>query len=130
MIWVHALAVALLAGAGAYLLLGRTLFRAILGISLLAHAANLVVLAAGNPGETAPVLSAARARLETADPLPQALVLTAIVISMAVTLYLLGLLRANASSFDSVAIERPLSDDADRDPEQVARELDPGGESR
>ncbi len=43
------LAVGLLAGVGVYLLLSRRVFSVILGLSLLTHAANLVVLAAGDP---------------------------------------------------------------------------------
>jgi multicomponent Na+:H+ antiporter subunit C len=121
---VLALAVFMLVAVGVSFLLDRSLFRAIIGFSLLAHAANLVVLAAGDAGRTAPILGREGAGPESADPLPQALVLTAIVISMAVTLYLLGLLRATARSLGSVTVGRPLANDDGRDPEAVARELE------
>lgn len=123
---VLAVAVALLVAGGVRLVLTRRMFPAILGLSLLAHAANLVVLAAGGEGPAAPVLGSADSGLETADPLPQALVLTAIVISMAVTVYLVGLLRARARQMGTVAVETPLADDSERDRDAVARELAPG----
>jgi multicomponent Na+:H+ antiporter subunit C len=120
---VLALAVFMLVSVGVSLLLDRSLFRAIIGFSLLAHAANLVVLAAGDAGRVAPILGREGAGAESADPLPQALVLTAIVISMALTLYLLGLLRTTSRSLGSVTVERPLVSDEGRDPEAVAAEL-------
>ena len=123
MIAVLALAVALLVAVGVELLLGRSLFRAILGLSLLAHAANLVVMAGGGAGPAAPILDGGGAAVDTADPLPQALVLTAIVISMAVTLYLVGLLRASARGLGGVAVEPALGSDEGRDPVVVAEEL-------
>ena len=128
MIVVLALAVALLVGVGIELLLCRSLFRAILGLSLLAHAANLVVMAAGGEGPAAAIVDGTGA--ETADPLPQALVLTAIVISMALTLYLVGLLRASARELGGVAVEPALAGDEDRDPDAVAAELSPPGGRR
>ena len=123
MIAVLAASVALLVGIGVDLLLGRSLFRAILGLSLLAHAANLVVMAAGGVGVAAPVLAGADGHVETADPLPQALVLTAIVISMAVTLYLVGLLRASARKLGTIEVEPALTSDDGRDQDAVAAEL-------
>lgn len=124
MILVLALAVTMLVAAGVYLLLSRSMFRAILGLSLLANAANLIVLAAGGVGSGAPILGRAGSGAGFADPLPQALVLTAIVISMAVTLYLLALLRVAGESSGSIEARRPLASDAGRDPERVARELE------
>lgn len=129
MIAVLALAVAMLVAAGVHFLLGRSLFRAILGFSLLANAANLIVLAAGGEGLSAPILGGEGSAIQVADPVPQALVLTAIVISMAVTLYLLALLRTTAHRFGTVAIARPLESDDGRDPDEVARELQGRGGS-
>lgn len=123
MIVVLALAVALLVAAGVELLLGRSLFRAILGLSLLAHAANVVVLAAGGVGAAAPILAREGVASATADPLPQALVLTAIVISMAVTLYLIGLMRAKARKLTSIGIEPAPAGDENREPAAVRAEL-------
>ena len=90
-----AFAIAVLGGGGVYLLIGRRLFEAILGASLLAHAANLLVLAgAWRPDAASPLHGGGVPVEAMADPLPQAMVLTAIVISMALTLYLLALLVA------------------------------------
>jgi multicomponent Na+:H+ antiporter subunit C len=122
MIEALAIAVAMLVAVGIHLLLDRRLFRAIIGLSLLANAANLIVLAAGGHGRSAPILG--REGVETiADPLPQALVLTAIVISMAVTIYLLALLRAVSRKTGRSQVPVICTGDAERDPEVVAREL-------
>ena len=91
-----AIAVFLLGSTGIYLALEKGRLETILGLSLLAHAANLVVLAGTAHPKTVPALHDSAAAVETmADPLPQAMVLTAIVISMALTLYLLALLVAD-----------------------------------
>ena len=127
MIAVLALAVTMLIAVGVHLLLSRSLFQKIVGFSLLANGANLIVLAAGGEGMTAPVLGRQEGVAGMADPLPQALVLTAIVISMAVTLYLLALLRTVARRQGTTLAPRPGGSDAGRDPDEVVRELR-GGE--
>ncbi len=77
---------------GVYLITARSLSRIILGFSLLGHAAVLALLTAGGPPGDAPI--ADRTTPETvANPLPQALALTAIVISFGLTLFLLALAR-------------------------------------
>jgi multicomponent Na+:H+ antiporter subunit C len=94
-----ALAVAALVAAGTYLVLQRGLVRVAFGFVLLGHAANVVLLAAGGTERrTAPLVGGAtEAELaSTADPLPQAFALTAIVITFAITVYLLGLVAAGA----------------------------------
>lgn len=90
-----ALVTAVLFGCGTWLLLQRRLSRIIVGIGLLGHGANLLLITAGRPGR-APVLDAKAdpAALDVttvADPLPQALALTAIVITFGVTAFLLAL---------------------------------------
>ncbi|WNV73747.1 NADH-quinone oxidoreductase subunit K [Geodermatophilus sp. DSM 44513] len=80
---------ALFAG-GAYLLLQRSLLRVVLGFVLIGHGANLVLLVAGGPAGPAPVVGEVAPR-EAADPLPQALAVTAVVITLAVTALLLAL---------------------------------------
>ncbi|MEM9558104.1 MAG: NADH-quinone oxidoreductase subunit K [Acidobacteriota bacterium] len=115
MITVMALAVALLVVVGVELLLGRSLFKAILGLSLLAHAAHLLMIATGGVGTSPPVLDGSGSVVGTADPLPQALVLTAIVISMAVTLYLVGLLQASGRRLGASAVEPALASDPGRE---------------
>jgi multicomponent Na+:H+ antiporter subunit C len=122
MIEALAIAVAMLVAVGVHQLLDRRLFPAIIGLSLLANAANLIVLAAGGYGRFAPILGRADTK-GIADPLPQAMVLTAIVISMAVTLYLVALLRAVSQRTGKSRVPVISTGDADRDPDVVAREL-------
>ena len=78
-----------LCAAGTYLVLGRQLSRVVIGIGLIGHGVNvLLVLSGGDGGEPAFVGGAAG---QFADPLPQALVLTAIVITFGVIAFLLAL---------------------------------------
>ena len=94
---VFAFAAAGLFGCGLYMVLSRNLVRVLLGLSLLTTAVNLVLFQAGRIRSAQPPLIRAGAdRLhESADPLPQALVLTAIVIGFALTVVLASLaLRA------------------------------------
>lgn len=87
---VLAAAAAALFGCGTYLLLQRQLTRVIIGLALLAHGANLlIVLSAGGRGE--PTFIGSSADEDLLDPLPQAFVLTAIVITFGVTAFLLAL---------------------------------------
>ncbi len=72
--------------AAVFLLLQKRLLQVILGISLLGHASNLLIfVAAGLHGDSLPIITKGSEILtETAvDPLPQALILTAIVIGLA-----------------------------------------------
>ena len=86
---VLALAIAALYSAGTYLLLQRTLTRIVLGLALLGHGANLLLLLAGGRAGRAPLIGGGSG--PTSDPLPQALALTAIVITFALTTFLLAL---------------------------------------
>lgn len=75
---------------GTYLLLQRSLTRIVLGLALIGHGANLLLLTAGGRAGNPPLVG--RGPLEAfADPLPQALALTAIVITFGVTALLLAL---------------------------------------
>jgi len=78
---------------GTYLLLQRTLTRVVLGLALLGHGANLLLLQAGGAAGLVPfVTSGGTATVgTTADPLPQAMALTAIVITFGVTAFLLAM---------------------------------------
>lgn len=80
---------AVLFGCGTWLLMQRRLSRIIIGIGLLGHGANvLLVTAGGGPGRAPIIIEGATGY---ADPLPQALALTAIVITFGVTAFLLAL---------------------------------------
>ena len=77
--------------AGVYAMLERSLTRVLIGFLLLGNAANLFLLIVmGDPG-VAPFFGAGRPD-EMSDPLPQALTLTAIVITFAVSAFLLALI--------------------------------------
>ena len=95
-----ALTVGTVTAAGAYLVLSRDLIRVVLGIIMLSAAANLVVLAAGRvgPGQPAVVPAGQTALLSAANPLPQALVLTALVIGFMLSAFALILATRLAQS--------------------------------
>lgn len=93
-----ALAIGILAGAGVWLMLRPRTFEVILGMSFVSYAVNLFIFSMGRLRvNAAPVLAPGRTAdpASYADPLPQALVLTAIVIGFATTaLFLVVLLAA------------------------------------
>lgn len=85
-----ALVTALLFACGTWLLMQRRLSRIIIGIGLLGHGANmLLITGGGGPGR--PPIIGTEGSGDYADPLPQALALTAIVITFGVTAFLLAL---------------------------------------
>ncbi len=90
MILLLALCVAVLFGAGAFLLLERDLVRVVAGAILASQAANLFLMASGLTRGEAPLLPAADPA-EVSDPLAQALALTSVVISFGLAAILLGL---------------------------------------
>jgi multicomponent Na+:H+ antiporter subunit C len=90
MILILSLGVAILFGAGAYLLLKEDLLRVIIGMVLLGNAANLFIMAAALTRGAAPIYPLPPVD-EISDPLVQAMTLTAIVISFGVSALLLAL---------------------------------------
>lgn len=73
-----------------YLILSRTIIRVIIGTAILSHAVHLLILTVGGLKKgSVPLLDASEGPIT--DALPQALILTAIVISFAVTAFLLVL---------------------------------------
>ena len=89
-----AISVGVLVAAAVYLLLRPSSFSVVLGLTLLSYAVNLFLFASGRLGGRAPLI-AEQAGVDYMDPLPQALVLTAIVIGLGMTAILLALaLRA------------------------------------
>lgn len=86
-----ALTIGVLVAGAVALLLQRDVLRVVLGFVLLSHGVNLLLLAAGGTDRRGEPLGAAPDPATTADPLPQAFVLTAIVIAFAITVYLLVL---------------------------------------
>lgn len=82
-------AVGVLFASGVTLLLERTLTRVLLGVILLGNGANLVILLAAKPG--GPPIVGVTEPSQMTDPLPQAMILTAIVITLGMTAFLLAL---------------------------------------
>ncbi len=96
-----------------YMMLGRELKGVCMGVFLLGHGANLAIIATSRSpvGKVPPILSDTidHASLYV-DPLPQALILTAIVIGFAVQAFLLTLLvitwrRSHTLEIDELAVE-------------------------
>ncbi len=100
---------AALIACGVYLLLERSLTRVVLGFLLIGNGVNLLILIMGGPSGFAPIYDDSLDPSEYNDPLPQALILTAIVITFAVSAFLLALIYRSwrLANVDDVA------DDAD-----------------
>ena len=86
------IAIGVLAGAGLFMLLQRSVIKAVIGLLLMSHAANLLILTVGRLKKEAVPIIEEDARSQTfTDPLVQALILTAIVIGFGVAAFLLML---------------------------------------
>ncbi|CAM5219060.1 Multicomponent K+:H+ antiporter subunit C OS=Castellaniella defragrans OX=75697 GN=HNR28_003566 PE=3 SV=1 [Castellaniella defragrans] len=101
--WILALAIGVLSGSGVWLLLRPRTFQFIMGLTLLTYAVNLFIFAMGRLRlDAPPVIDPHRADPALyADPLPQALVLTAIVIGFATTALFLVVLLASRGMSDT-----------------------------
>ncbi|HWL43106.1 MAG TPA: NADH-quinone oxidoreductase subunit K [Ilumatobacter sp.] len=117
-------AAGVLCACGAYLMLGRQLSRVIIGIGLLGHGVNLLlVLSGGDGGRPAFGGDASPDELDGfADPLPQAFVLTAIVITFGVVAFLLSLAYRSWRLTADDAVEDDLED------RRIARSAGSGGD--
>jgi multicomponent Na+:H+ antiporter subunit C len=99
-----AIVVGCLYTAGIYMILRRSLFKLILGLVLLSHGANLLIFTVGGLTRGRPPVvppGAAAPTIPSADPMPQALILTAIVISFAVLAFTLALFHRGHQTFGS-----------------------------
>jgi len=99
-----------------YLLLRRSLQRVLFGLVLLGHGANLLVFtAAGLVRDRVPIIAEGAKQLSDPhpDPLPQALILTAVVINFAITAFALVLAHRShvLTGFDTLEEEDERSDD-------------------
>ena len=121
---VLALTVGALYAAGAYLLLQRTLTRIVIGLAMMGHGANLLLMMAGGPPGVPPLIGDDPRPQIYADPLPQALALTAIVITFGVVAFLLALAFRSRSIDGDDSVEDDLGD-RDREASSSA-----GGERR
>ncbi|NLF06210.1 MAG: Na(+)/H(+) antiporter subunit C [Actinomycetales bacterium] len=82
--------IGVLVAAGVYLVLERSLTRIIIGIVLIGNGVNLLLLVSGGAAGGAPIIGMTPED-EMSDPLPEALILTAIVITLGMTAFLLAL---------------------------------------
>lgn len=89
------IAFGLMVAVSAYLLMSRNLLRMLLGLLVLGNAANLCIFIAGRLNSTLPPLvpEGDLTLAVSANPLPQALILTAIVISFALVVYAMVLFQ-------------------------------------
>ncbi|MGC5616801.1 cation:proton antiporter subunit C [Georgenia sp. Z1491] len=118
-----AITAAVLVAGAVYLMMQRELLRVVLGFVLLGHAANLVLIAAGGTSRRGLPFGTPDDPSTAADPLPQAFVLTAIVIAFSITVVMLVL--AVAGGEDDDTDDGAGQDDDDTDPEHVGA-VDPG----
>ena len=84
------LAAAAMIGCGVYLILERSLTRVLVGLVMLGNGVNVLFLISSGPAGRAPIVGEAGTSAMS-DPLPQALVLTAIVISLGTSAFVLAM---------------------------------------
>ncbi|MEM9066424.1 MAG: Na+/H+ antiporter subunit C [Planctomycetota bacterium] len=128
-----ALAVGTLFATGLYMMLRRSLVKLIIGLGLLGHGANLLIFTSGGlvRGQ-APFIGADAKTLEGApgatftDPLPPALILTAIVIGFAILSYAIVLARRTYEEIGSDDLDQMTSTDL---PDQAQAQPKPTGEA-
>jgi multicomponent Na+:H+ antiporter subunit C len=105
-IWAFAL-IAVLFAVGAYLLMERSLTRVALGVGVIGNGVNVLIIASGSNSGEAPIIG--REGVLT-DPLPQALVLTAIVIGFALLTFLMTLAWRNWTITGNDEVEDDVED--------------------
>jgi multicomponent Na+:H+ antiporter subunit C len=118
------LGLAVIVAASVLLILSRDMVRLVIGLAMLGGVANLMVFLAGKPGTLVPpIITAGAAALPevAANPLPQALVLTAIVIGFALLCFALVLVARLArhdprEDADALAATEPPATDLVKPP--------------
>jgi multicomponent Na+:H+ antiporter subunit C len=117
--WELSLLVGFLFGAGIYLVLASSFLRVLMGFMILSNAVNLLLIANGGLlGQSAPPIVGGQG-VSYVDPLPHALILTAIVIGFGVTAYLVVLLYRiflDHGTTQIAALFRSEADKADTEP--------------
>jgi len=101
-----AVTIAVLVAGGVYMILQRGMVRIVFGMGLVSHATNLLILATGIGAWRSEPFAERTPLSDAADPLPQAFVLTALVITMATTAFMLTL-AALGRSDDTRTVEDP-----------------------
>ena len=124
---------------GVFLMLERSMTRVLVGFLLVGNATNLLlILMAGGPG-TAPIVEEGVDPDEMTDPLPQALILTAIVITFGISAFLLAIIYRSwrlvrqevvgVDEEDRRVARRSGTDSDEIDPDDLAPEDRPAGHS-
>ena len=103
-----AITIGVLYAVGTWLMLQRSLSRIVIGLAVLGHGANLLLLSAGGRAGMWPLAGSDPAT--TADPLPQALALTAIVITFGVSGFLLAMAWRSWRIGQDDAVEDDIED--------------------
>ncbi|MBJ7353065.1 MAG: Na(+)/H(+) antiporter subunit C, partial [Rhodococcus sp.] len=104
--------VGVLVAAGVYLLLERSITKMLLGLLLFGNGVNLLLLTVGGPAGTPPIVGRDNSLGQSmADPLAQAMILTAIVITMGIAAFVLAL------AYRSFTLN--TKDDLENDPEDT-----------
>lgn len=110
-----AIVIGVLYATGLYLMMRRNIAKCIIGLALLSHGANLLIFTAGGlVNRRSPVIPEGLTVPPgpIADPLPQALILTAIVISFALTAFALVLFLRTYQEVKTDDMDRLRSTDA------------------
>lgn len=100
-----AIAIGSLFGIGVFQMLRRNVIRSAIGLIILSNAINLFLLSAGAYDGTAPAYSTIDPQAVPSDPLPQAFVLTAIVISMGGLAFVLALMTIISSRYQTSDVD-------------------------
>ncbi|MCX8073692.1 MAG: NADH-quinone oxidoreductase subunit K [Candidatus Binatia bacterium] len=97
---VIALTIGCLYGGAFYLMLRRSIVKLLLGLGVLGHAANLLIFSTSGLRRIAPIVEGTGLAPHgaVADPVPQALILTAIVISFGVLAFSVVLIKLTAAA--------------------------------
>jgi multicomponent Na+:H+ antiporter subunit C len=118
--------IGVLTSCGVYLVLERNLTRMLLGLLLIGNAVNLLILTVGGPSGNPPIHGrTSDARTFDADPLAQAMILTAIVITMGVAAFVLSLAYRSyrITTEEEVGIDPEDERVAHRTEEEVEQDL-------
>ncbi|MFA7667804.1 MAG: NADH-quinone oxidoreductase subunit K [Burkholderiaceae bacterium] len=105
---IYIVAIGVMAAIAAYLLMSRNVLRMVLGLLLLGNVANLTIFVAGRMGPSLPpiIVDGQTTVAVSANPLPQALILTAIVISFSLIAFTVVLLNKTYQSLRTVDTEK------------------------
>jgi len=109
-----ALVVGVLYTAGLFMIMRRSIVKLIIGLGLLGHAANLLIFTVGRVTRAYPPLIKGEATTLTqpfADPLPQALILTAIVIGFGVQAFAIVLVKRAYQTVNTDDFNQMISTD-------------------